>query len=381
MKTIWTGTWQGGRTRWGKDGRTVWVVEKMVKRVSYRFTLEVETEAQALAELALFLRDPEAYRTAKTARLEATEAEAKAQSEAVLLDAKAIEDFSKHLESQGRSDRYVKNVEAYLITWAKALKGRDLRYLKLLDLTKALDGSNAAYTRAMALKSFCSWLQRRGVLEHGQNVSAALKVDQPRTAKAIEERAYPTDLVEAIYARIPTAPVRDALRVRAATGMHFSEIVRVAQGQAKIVRLKDQGEIAATVRFDHKRGNAHTVSVDAPTLAAILRLCAAGDAPSERWIHTQLERAAGQLAVETGKAVDKLQPGRLRHSFITWAVTGGSLVASKGGGISLADAARAAGHTSPEITAIRYLGEVIPPLTKLPLNLSHPDDLPLLEAA
>src|SRR3954454_17141352 len=82
----WTGSWAGGRTYQTKDHRTVWVIRKMVKGHRYQIVLDVETERQALAQLALFDQDPSSYKTPGAqrdeARRQAQEDEDKSRQEA-----------------------------------------------------------------------------------------------------------------------------------------------------------------------------------------------------------------------------------------------------------------------------------------------------------
>src|SRR5712692_4818114 len=62
----WAGKWFGGRVRVRRNGRRVWVIERMVNGHPYTKSLDVSNEQDALAELALFDRDPAGYQT-KTA--------------------------------------------------------------------------------------------------------------------------------------------------------------------------------------------------------------------------------------------------------------------------------------------------------------------------
>jgi transposase-like protein len=60
--TNWGPRWQGGRT-YGENGKTFYVIEKMRHGRRYTTPLDVGSEREALAELALFERDPEGYTT------------------------------------------------------------------------------------------------------------------------------------------------------------------------------------------------------------------------------------------------------------------------------------------------------------------------------
>ncbi len=58
MAIEWTGSWAGGRT-YVANGETVLVIEKMRHGQRYSTRLAASGEREALAELALFERDPE----------------------------------------------------------------------------------------------------------------------------------------------------------------------------------------------------------------------------------------------------------------------------------------------------------------------------------
>ena len=75
----WTGKWDGGRTYRDKAGKTIWQLERMHGGARYSRRLDAGNEKAALAELALFERDPSSYLTR-------TQAAAKADEEAVHLD-------------------------------------------------------------------------------------------------------------------------------------------------------------------------------------------------------------------------------------------------------------------------------------------------------
>ena len=79
------GFWAGGRV-YELDGRTVYVIEKMRHGRRYTTPLEVANEREALAELALFDRDPEVYVTP-------AEDAGRLSAEAVRVDAEAVGRF------------------------------------------------------------------------------------------------------------------------------------------------------------------------------------------------------------------------------------------------------------------------------------------------
>ncbi len=133
----WTGRWDGGRTYVNKQGDTVWVLEKQVHGRLYTTRLSAGNEKDALAELALFRRDPAAY-VARAQEAKATE-ETTPGNAPVLLDLPTVERFLGYLKRQGRTEGHRKNVLHYLAQWDEVLYGKDLRQLRLQDLKQALE--------------------------------------------------------------------------------------------------------------------------------------------------------------------------------------------------------------------------------------------------
>ncbi|HYO68860.1 MAG TPA: hypothetical protein VEU33_22535 [Archangium sp.] len=134
----WTGRWDGGRTYVNKQGDTVWILEKQVHGRLYTTRLAVGNEKDALAELALFRRDPAAC-VARAQEAKAAE-ETTPGNAPVLLDLPTVERFLGYLKSQGRTERHRKNVLHSLAQWAEVLYGKDLRQLRLQEFKQALNG-------------------------------------------------------------------------------------------------------------------------------------------------------------------------------------------------------------------------------------------------
>ncbi len=114
-----------------KDGRTVYVLRKMVAGRNYAITLDARRETEAEAGLALLLRDPAEYRT----RTETVRARSDV---AVFLDSDTVGRFLEYLCAQKRTERYVRNVGFYLAGWAEALAGRDLRTVNQQEYLREL---------------------------------------------------------------------------------------------------------------------------------------------------------------------------------------------------------------------------------------------------
>jgi hypothetical protein len=135
----------------------------------YSKRLTARNESDALAELALFDRDPDAYLT----KAEAAE---KAAAEAMLMEPELVARFLAHLKAEGRTERYRLNVRTYLAQWAEALAGRDLREVTLQQLKRELAKNPAARKhRIIALKSFFSFLREvEAVLSPAQDATLGL---------------------------------------------------------------------------------------------------------------------------------------------------------------------------------------------------------------
>ena len=66
--------------------------------------------------------------------------------------------------------------------------------------------------------------------------------------------------------------VRDVLVLRAKYGMHGTEIDRLASGEGELTPVAKQRQIFGTLKFQHKTGRVHVLSVDKQAFAAAKRL-------------------------------------------------------------------------------------------------------------
>jgi hypothetical protein len=197
----WTGKWKGGRTYRTQEGRTVYVLRKMVQGKHYEITLEARNEMEAEAELALFLRDPGAYQTRSEA--------ARTQNDAaVYLDAETVGRFLEYLQGQGRTARYVRDVGTYLAAWAEALAGRNLRRLTLQEVLRELARHKTARkNRITALKSFTAWLREgEAVLPVAEDCTLARLFVLPGNCLLRLRRLFRA--VQQPHARVPLVRIR-----------------------------------------------------------------------------------------------------------------------------------------------------------------------------
>jgi integrase len=356
----WTGTWSGGRKYQKRNGRTVYVIRKTVEGVAYQHTLDVRTEEQAEAEFALFLREPTAYRP-KRQQLDAR------------LGADFLTLYLSYLTQIDRSRAYIDDSRRYLGQWATALKGANLARLPTATVKSALHRwPTARKTRTIVFKAFCAWLRAQGLLDEDSDPSRALKVPASRPERAVRTKGYSKAVVEALYAGLGSQAIRDVLCLRVKAGIHGSEIERIARGGAKVRRLPPGAPIASTVRFAHKSGRIHTVSLDLQATAAALRLQVRGKAPTRTAIQESVARVCKRLGLP------KINFGELRHSFVAWVLEEGTQVTYSGsGGVPLANIASVLGHTNPRTTQLFYNVSQVPPMVVVPLQLQHLGDLAL----
>lgn len=393
MARNWVGPWAGGRKMVDRRGRERWVIERMHQDIRYSVALSAKSLDEANAELALFDRDPAAYRTAKAALREKKEG-------AVCITAVKLEQLEGHLRQQKRTPEYIASTVSYLKVWLKDLGARDLRTVKLRELLGALGTHETAkQKRIAALKTFTAYFREElALLEASQDPTLALKSPKAKPARAKKETGYSAEVIEKVYANVHDweaelqAPdrfgrqrelgfnkkirkgfgdaqaVRDLICLRAKLGMHESEIKRLALGRAKITQV-EHAEIKGTIEFPHKSGAQHVVSCDAQCLAAARRMRDRRGVLSHSYVVTSLKYACERAGV------DGFLPGQLRHSFVSIASDAGEEVRVKSKGVSLAAVQGVVGHApGSRVTGLNYLTRKVPPMIKIPLTLVHPDD-------
>jgi integrase len=392
MPREWSKPWLGGRTFIKPDGSVGYTLERMIGRHRYTKTLAVASETEALVELALFDRDPLAYKTKREETRDRIQAAVKAKEDAVILTEELVDGLIEYMERRKVTLRHRTNVRFYLAQWTKDLEGRDLRSVTFQDLKriKAKYKGVAERKRISALKTLTAYLREEGLLDHREDPTLGLAVPPPRPEKAIRSKGYSLEFVEQIYAainpwsssrpgwggRVPDVQaVRDVLCIQVKTGMHQTEVERLTKPedpsagvQASIREVEGQGAIVAVVRFIHKSGRVHIQSIDAQTLAAIRRLRVRGGAPVDSYIRKVVSRAYKSLNLK-----ERLKFGQLRHTFVTNRPKY-KRVEPVTGGMSLDEIARIIGHATVRTTSMHYDNTEIPPMALVPIRLFHPDD-------
>lgn len=380
------GKWLGGRVRLAR-GEKVFVIERRIngKRRAVALTM---SEKEAEAELALFDRDPENYRSRKETAKEAP------HRAGVRLDQVTLGEFQEACDARVKkgdlTDQYVKqSLVPYLGEWAKVLGARDLRRVSLSELKGHLKRwKTAEHKRVVALKAFTSWLREEDKLRRADDPTLDLKTPEIRPAKSARAKGYPIVLVQRLYAELISQLARDTVCLRVKTGMHDTEIDRIAQGGGVLRRIDDSSGIVGIVVFPHlKKGRMHVLSLDAQAFAAAERLQARGEGVKRSPLKLMIDRACERMEilekVPKGKKrpPSPIQPGELRHSFATWSATVGVEVHPVNQkGVDLAKIAEVMGHLGKRTTSVFYVGDRVPMMIQVPVKLFHPEDpLPLVK--
>jgi len=181
--------------------------------------------------------------------------------------------------------------------------------------------------RIVAIKSLAAWLRWMGLLSRAEDPTLDLSVPQAKrpTPKTRAEHVYTVKDLEQAYRHIPNPTVRALYYVRVHTGLHETEIQRIAKGDCIIRRLKDQGAIEATVDVGRKTGDIHRQSIDKGTLAMLERLQALdGEWPTEKTLARNRDKAA------KASGCQPVFVGFLRHTRITLAAQVGEVVLPEG---------------------------------------------------
>lgn len=342
----WAGRWKGGRFYKDPEGRRVFFIERRVRGQQRSIRLGTHDPKLALGELARFEADPIAF---------TRPAEQPKDTAPVTITADRV---ALYIESiHGTVEDHRKARRSYLHAWAEL--GLDLRTVTRQALRAALAGFEGGHRgRTEAINAFARFLVREGDLS---TWNPLVNTREPEATRA-ERCAYTLEELAECYQRLPEGPVRDVFRLRAATGMHQTEIDQLEGARVQTGPLRDTGaairtlgtehEIAGVLQVMHKSRRRHRQPVDAPTLAAALRL-----------------REGVPSRISVWEALKPLVPSNLRHTFVTLAGECGSLVTWIEGGVDRGRIAQAVGHRAGStMTADRYDRLQVPAMIRIPLG-------------
>ncbi len=355
--------------RRGQDGRLTAILRRRAGGQRYVIKLPVASEAEVTAELRLV----EALGVAQYVERARTAAEAAARRKGgsgSVWSAESLRSWAASMAGRGISLDHRRACLAYVKAWARALKHADLAKLATPDVRRALNGFRRARKyRVIALKAFTKHLRREGLLDRGADPTIELEVPVSKSNRALEDRPYPVAVIEAVYAALSgSQEQRDMFRVLATTGMHLTELGRLASGKGVLKAVTGQGAIAGTIKFVHKNGRPFVASLDGPTFAAAQRLQDRGGTLTKSSFQQGLEIASRGIEALAGET---FAPGRLRHSFSTWPC--GEVHPVNHSGVSRATIAGWLGHSETTNRKF-YAGVEVPSMPVLPYRLVHPSD-------
>lgn len=342
----WAGKWKGGRFYFDPDDKPVFFIEGSRAGVRYSLKLTTHDHDLALGELAHFNADPVEY--------------AKPPPPASKTDPVFItkERWTLYLESIAHAvEDHRRARRSYLKQWAD-LK-LDLRTVDRRALRAALASFEGGHRgRTEALNAFCRFLVKEGDLP---SWNPLVNTRAPEATRA-ERQAYTIEELTEAYEKLEDQPMKDLFLLRAATGMHHTEIeqlvgCRVFKGTLPengvgIRKLGGKHEIQGVLQVMHKSRRRHRQSLNAACLRAALRL-----------------RDGVPHRVKAWKEIEPLVPSNLRHTFITLSGEVGVLVQRQEGGVDRARIAQLVGHRAGStMTADRYEKIQVPAMIRLPLE-------------
>ena len=345
----WSGRWKGGRYYLDPEGKKVFFIERRGRSVK----LATHDEDLAVGELARFLVDPAAF----------CRPPPMVDNGPVLITKERLTLYMESIHHTVEDHRKARR--SYLHAWAEL--GLDLRTVDRKGLRAGLASFAGGHAgRTEALNAFARFLVREGDLVAWNPL---VNTRAPEATRADRE-AYGLEQLHVAFKRIPAGTVRDLFHLRAATGLHHTEIEQLEGAEVITGPLPDRGtwirkldgkhEIAAVLQVVHKKKSKverrHRVSIDATTLGVVERL-----------------RAHVPDRVTVWEALDPIVPSNLRHTFVTLAGEVGKLVTYSAGGVDRARIAQAVGHRAGStMTADRYDKLQVPPMITIPLPWVEP---------
>lgn len=319
--------WLGGYIRWGKRGPT-YVIERWMDGKRYHVSTKCRTERAALEQLAAFESDPPNYKPTRAGRVADP---AKAQ---LHLTAELVLDYRRWLigrddepASVAHADKHEKRLEEWMVFF----NGRDIRTVKLAEISAWLATQKNRPMKIQALKGFCGWLRKvKFSLSRNEDPTLDLVSPPARATKDVRDVVVEQERLFAVLPHLPDA-TRDAFILRLGTGWHMSEVVRfAAEGKirrtpGKFIHLmtaegpKKVPLLATLTVWQAKaRQNTNTPILYAEHLQAAERLLARKKMPTDFTLRRHLYEACEKAGVE------KFWHWHIRHSVVSNAVEQGA---------------------------------------------------------
>lgn len=351
-KGRWAGSWPGGRIWEAADGRRTFIIRRKIGGREFAISTGATTLRAALKQLERFEADPDGYDPAGAA-----------SREPVYLDDDLVKAYlgwclrPEEEGGKGNSREWVGKKKGIVAWWMDAIRGRDLRRLKLEQITRALETDADGAPRRVpgyahkveVIKDVFGFLRtKRGLTIAEDPTIKTLLVPQARPGQRKKRRkAFTREVHEAIVKQL-VRPWSDQLIVLAGTGWHVTELARFIRDGA-IERLpahvEAHGAEAVLVCPRHKSGEEHRTAVSPDVLEAARRLRARGTFSKIR-LYRAVE--AGCRAAK----VDQVDPGQYRHAVATWALEAGAHPAAVSAFL---------GHRSPATTKRFYAAHAVVP--------------------
>jgi integrase len=345
-KTGDAGRWEGGRIYTDGRGKKRYEIRRSVNGVRYEVATGCTTMTGALAELRRFERDPTGYHPGGDP-----------QAAPVSFTNTLCEDYlaySLHSMRDGGKENtlaWAEKKRNLLAWWRERLGEADLRRLTRHQVDGALEGAKSRAHRIAVLKHFYSWLRKRGLITHSEDVMLDVAKPTPRPAQWDRSKVIPREHYLLVREHLTGQIWKDAITILAGTGWHMTELVRFARNGSIEPLSKgtkvEYGAVAALVCPMHKSGDAHRTAVSQEVLDAAERLRKTG------W--PKATESSFEKAVKSACRAAKIPvftPGRFRHSVATWAVEKGA---------PLSAVAAFLGHKSPQTTKRFYATMAVVP--------------------
>lgn len=364
----------GGYVHHEADGTELFIIERQVNGRRFHVSTRCNAEDEALEHFARFRADALGYDPAGLK-----------PDEPVEITVELLRDFLEWQlapRAHGGKENTAKHARSavrMLGEWMVALKGRDLRKLKVTDLKTTLKRwKTSRQHRIIAIKAFCGWLrEEQGAIQNSEDPSLDLLVPQSDPEKHVRRKVANFDTVLDVYKRLPQR-FRDVLQFFAGTGWHISEVKRFVRDARTSIEKpgvptfdKEGRPVLAVLVAWHKTKKWTRTSIVHPIhLDAIKRLKESGAYVNETKIREAIYLAIEQADVERRKTDPTHQDrprfslGVMRHSVATWGIEMGA---------SLDETATHLDHADKSTTD-RFYADILVPRPPIPTRPLTVDD-------